>query len=101
MRKNGHHKSGNGHSRTPLYKSYVFRDKDPVIDELRTLAEQHFGHRIDGNVLTQIADDGGPTSGCMWAWFFGDTKRPQNPTIEAAGRAMGYQRVWKRMRSNR
>jgi len=28
---------------------------------------------------------------------FGETRKPQNATIEAAGRAMGYQRVWQKM----
>jgi hypothetical protein len=30
----------------------------------------------------------------MAAWFFGATKRPQNATLEAAGRALGMKRVW-------
>jgi hypothetical protein len=91
----------NGYGRPlPLYKSYVFRDKDPAIDELRTLAERHFGRRVNGHDLAQNTDDGGPSTSCMRGWFFGITKRPQNPTLEAAGRAMGYHRVWRRMRSN-
>jgi hypothetical protein len=32
------------------------------------------------------------------AWFLRTTKRPQNVTLEAAGRAMGYKRVWQKMR---
>jgi hypothetical protein len=94
---NGH---SNGHGHLPTYKSYVFKTKDPVIDELRTIAEQHYGRRINGKTLAEIAEDGGPSSGCMRGWFFGATKRPQNPTVEAAGRAMGFQRVWRRMRAN-
>jgi len=92
--------NGHGGPRMPIYKSYVFKTKDPVIDELRTLAEQHFGKRVTGNMLSEISKDGGPTASCMRGWFFGATKRPQNPTIEAAGRAMGYQRVWRRMKAN-
>jgi len=92
----------NGHgSRTPLYKSYVFKDKDPAIDELRTIVERHFGHRVTGSDLAEIEKDGGPSIGCMRGWFFRDTKRPQNPTLEAAGRAIGYERVWRRMGRNR
>ena len=93
-------KKANGHGRMPLYKSYVFKDKDPAIDELRTLVEKHFGHRVNNSALATITDDGGPSTNCMRAWFFGATLRPTNPTIEAAGRAMGYHRVWRRMRSN-
>ena len=34
------------------------------------------------------------------AWFEGKTKRPQNATLEAAGRALGYHRVWRRMKGD-
>ena len=87
----------NGSGRISLYKSYVFKDKDPVIDELRTLVESTYG-KLDAKSLTQIHEEGGPTVACMHQWFHGKTKRPQNPTIEAAGRAMGYQRIWRKMK---
>jgi len=80
-----------------LYKSYLFRSKDPVIDQLRTLIEDQTGERLNkGKVLRQIEKQGGPTASCMGGWFFGKTKRPNNCTIEAAGRALGYERVWKK-----
>ena len=90
-------KNGNGHHRTPIYKSYSFRTKDPVIDELRTMVEDHFGTRVNNKALTAITEEGGPSVACMHAWFYGETKRPQNPTVEAAGRAMGFKRKWVRM----
>lgn len=80
-----------------LYKSYVFKDKDPAIDKLRTLVQDTYGE-LNGRALRQIEQSGGPSFGCMNAWFFGDTKRPTNPTIEAAGRAMGFERRWVRMK---
>ena len=85
-----------------LYGAYVFRahEKDPSIDELRTKMEDHFGHRIKGKDLAFIHNDGGPSVSCMHQWFFGKTRRPTNAALEAAGRAMGYQRVWQRMRKN-
>jgi hypothetical protein len=89
-------KRGNGSLR--LYKAYNFRDKDPVIDQLRTMAEDTYGVKVNGKSLKQIEKGGGPSAACMRAWFFGTTRRPQNPTIEAAGRAMGFQRVWQRMK---
>jgi hypothetical protein len=88
----------NGSNSLPLYRSYVFKDKDPAIDEFRSLVEQHFGARVSHKYLVMIRGDGGPSIGAMQGWFFGGTKRPQNPTLEAAGRAMGYRRVWQRMR---
>jgi hypothetical protein len=83
-----------------IYKSYMFKDKDPAIDELRTVVQRANGgaNRITNKALTAIEHDGGPTSSCMRAWFFGVTKRPQNATLEAAGRALGYQRVWVRQK---
>ena len=87
----------NGHYVPPIYKSYMFRTKDPVIDELRTMCEDFFGRRVDHKSLAAITEAGGPSISCMNAWFFGKTKRPINPTIEAAGRAMGFKRKWVRM----
>lgn len=84
-----------------VYSAYVFKDQDPVIDQLRTLTEKHFGHSLSHKDVSQINRDGGPSSSCMRAWFNNKTKRPRNDTIEAAGRAMGYERSWRRMRANR
>ena len=87
-------KKTNGSHR--LYKAYLFRDKDPVIDELRTMVEGFYGKRVNNPDLKKIADSGGPTAGCMARWFFGATKRPQSATVEAAGRAIGFKRVWRK-----
>lgn len=85
----------------PVYRSYMFKDRDPAIDELRTMIEDHFGDRVNGKSLRQINEDGGPSTTCMVNWFFGATKRPQNATLEAAGRAMGYERVWRKQTTKR
>jgi len=76
------------------YGSYVFKDKDPSIDELRTVIEDHYGAKIHNALFVDIEALGGPASSTMYNWFFGDTLRPQNPTLEAAGRAIGYKRQW-------
>lgn len=86
-------KRGNGRGFI-TYKAYVFKDKDPVIDQLRTMAQRRYGSKLNYKSLRQIQDAGGPTVGCMVGWFFKDTRSPKNPTIEAAGRAMGKKRVW-------
>jgi hypothetical protein len=85
-----------------LYAAYVWKgDKDPAISQLRSMAESYYGvSKVTGKELAQNSKDGGPSATCMRAWFYGDTRRPQNTTIEAAGRAMGFERVWKRMRRN-
>jgi hypothetical protein len=82
-----------------LYKSYMFTNKDPVIDEMRTLMQDEFGRgKISNKALESVEEMGGPTPGTIRNWFYGDTKRPQNASIEAAGRAIGMKRVW--IRSN-
>ena len=88
------------------YKAYLFRDKDPVIDEMRTMIQKEMNgtypakdrDRALKHGIKEIADNGGPTYTAMRSWFFGKTRRPQSATIEAAGRALGYKRVWQRMR---
>lgn len=79
-----------------LYKSYVFRNKDPVVDELRTLVQDTHGS-VKSRVLTKIERDGGPSASAMWQWFHGKTKRPQSAAVEACGRALGYKRTWTKM----
>jgi hypothetical protein len=74
----------NGHG----YGAYTFRDKDPVIYQMQQM-------RGDTK-LSQIVKNGGPSAACMRSWFKPDgTRRPQNATIEAAGRALGKERVWR------
>jgi hypothetical protein len=77
-----------------IYRSYSFKTKDPAIDELRTIVESHFGHRVTNKDLREINEAGGPAAGTMASWFFRKTRRPQSATLEAAGRAIGYRRKW-------
>jgi DNA-binding phage protein len=65
-----------------IYKSYNFQDKDPIIDELRTVV----GH----TTYKQIEEDSGVTSQTLRAWFGGKTRRPQAATVNAVLRALGY-----------
>lgn len=73
---------------------YGAKEKDPAVDILRTVMEDVFGRRINGKDLKSVEIDGGPKAGTMRGWFFGKTRKPRNDTIEAAGRALGYRRVW-------
>lgn len=94
-------KKTNGTGRTlHVYRAYNFKDKDPVIDQLRGMVTDTYG-KVNGKALRIIQESGGPSSTCMRAWFFGGTKRPVNPTVEAAGRAMGYRREWVPMRGKK
>jgi len=78
------------------YNSYVFRTKDPVIDELRTLTQKEFG-TLTRRDLKAVEEGGGPKVGTTAGWFFGKVRRPQNPGIEAYGRTLGYHRPWTKM----
>ena len=70
------------------YGAYTFRDKDPVIYQIRQM--------MADTKPSHVAKAGGPSAACMRAWFNPEgTKRPQNATIEAAGRALGKERVWR------
>lgn len=73
-----------------VYKNYALdRDgQDPVVEEWRTI------QRESGLTLKQIRDISGVAVSTMKAWLTKKTKKPQNPTMEAAGRACGMKRVW-------
>lgn len=96
MATNGTKRKGKLHRTVSVYGSYTFKDKDPVIDEMRTLVADTHGD-VSWRTLKQIEDDGGPSTSCMANWFFKETKRPTNAAVEAAGRAMGKRRKWVNM----
>lgn len=82
-----------------LYKAYNFRTKDPVIDELRTIVQDHFKTRkLTGKLFKRMEEAGGPAAGTIYNWFSGDTLRPQSAALEAAGRSIGFERVWRKMK---
>jgi hypothetical protein len=66
------------------YKSYSFVDKDPIIDEIRTIYE------TSGVNYKWIEDRSGVTSTTLYAWFNGKTRKPQAATINAVLRVLGY-----------
>lgn len=66
------------------YKSYSFIDKDPIIDEVRTMVND------SGANYKWIEDHSGVTSSTLHAWFNGKTKKPQAATLNAVARALGY-----------
>jgi hypothetical protein len=66
------------------YKSYSFVDKDPIIDEIRTIVQQH------GTSYKDIHEHSGVSTGTLTAWFTGPTRKPQAATINAVVRSMGW-----------
>jgi hypothetical protein len=67
-----------------VYKSYNFVDKDPIIDEIRTIIEQ------ESATYEYIHLMSGVSTGTLTNWFSGPTKRPQAASINAVLRALGY-----------
>lgn len=70
--------------RVRLYKTYLFKDKDPVIDELRTIMQDSHASKYD------VAGASGVSVTCLTGWFGGPTRRPQHATVKAVAKALGY-----------
>ena len=66
-----------------LYKSYVFIDKDPVIDVMRTIVKD------SSKTYAQVEIASGVKAQTLRNWFGGDTKRPQFATVAAVARGLG------------
>lgn len=70
-----------------LYKTYEYK-YDPAIEQVIEL--------MDGSSMkaSQASDLSGVSTSTIRNWVKGKTRRPQNATIEAVGRAAGYGRKW-------
>lgn len=66
------------------YATYVFVDKDPVIDKLRTIVQD------SGETYKAVAERSGVSANTLTNWFNGATKRPQFASTMAVARALGY-----------
>jgi transcriptional regulator with XRE-family HTH domain len=66
------------------YKSYNFQDKDPIIDEVRTIVQ------ASGWTHKRIQEESGVTTVTLHNWFAGSTRKPQAATLNAVARALGY-----------
>jgi len=75
------------------YKTYRFKNKDPVIDELRTMVQGIAEVRgiSEVRLRNNIANDIGMSEATLWSWFNGPTKRPQYASVKAVVRALGYE----------
>ena len=66
------------------YKSYNFKEKDPIIDQLRTIIQD------EGASYKQLSVASGVSTSCLYGWFNGATRRPQHAPVMAIVRALGY-----------
>lgn len=77
-----------------LYRTYSFRDKDPIIDEVRTLVEEE-GLLKKLNIVHELS---GVSTSTLDNWFNGTTISPQNRTVSAVVTSLGYQRRFTKTR---
>lgn len=73
-----------------IYGSYSFVDKDPICYEVRDAIER------EALPVKDVAALSGVGASTIYNIMFGQTKRPQNATIEAIMRSLGYKRTWTR-----
>jgi hypothetical protein len=73
-----------------LLRTYRFIEKDPVVDELRTLVND-VGLSKKLTIVATLANLHPSTVKNL---FHGDTKRPQNATAMAIATCVGYTRKW-------
>ena len=66
------------------YKSYNFIDKDPIIDEVRSVFQE------SGVNYSWIEEHSGVCRMTLKNWFTGETRRPQAATINAVLRSLGF-----------
>ena len=73
------------------YKSYNFVDKDPMIDQVRTV--------IQDTKMTYktIAEASGVSALTIRKWLDGGTKKPQAATFNAVLRVCGYKLTIRQM----
>ena len=68
------------------YKTYLFKDKDPVIDLLRTII-----FKEKSMTVQEVKELSGVSSSTLTKWFYGETRRPQHATVKAVAIAIGYE----------
>ena len=74
-----------------MYDTYRFKDKDPVIDVVRTCV-QIFA-TLQGisfaKAIKALSKSSGVSESAMWNWFSGDTRMPRFATVVAVVHATG------------
>ncbi len=71
-----------------MYKTYKFRRQDPAIGQIKTMFLNADIKKVHLSEMSNVS------TSTIHNWFNGTTRRPQNATIEATGRALGFQRIW-------
>jgi hypothetical protein len=69
-----------------VYRTYSMIDKDPAIDKIRTIVQDEGLFKN----LTALGEISTVSQSTLNNWFHGDTKRPQNATMQAVLSSLGY-----------
>ena len=67
------------------YRTYVFVDKDPIIDKIRTVVED------SNESYNAIHAASGVSTTTLYNWFHGKTRRPQFATVNAVALALNHE----------
>lgn len=55
---------------------FALKDKDPMIDLIRSEVQAQYGSNMPRGTLTRISEKSGVSVSTLEAWFFGDTRHP-------------------------
>lgn len=80
--------------RVNVYRTYQFVDKDPVIDQIKTMLEDN-GLLQKQKIVHELS---GVSQSTLHNWFKGGTKRPQHATIAAVSSSLGYEMEFRKAR---
>lgn len=78
------------------YKTYRFKDKDPMIDKIRTVLQLEYpGSRKNGSTINYslASSHSGVSESTLRNWFEGETRRPQFASMCATARGAGHDLV--------
>jgi hypothetical protein len=67
------------------YRSYNFKDKDPIIDQIHTLIDD------SGLSIYDVSALSGVSYSAIYNWLYGDTMRPNHASTAAVIGGMGFE----------
>jgi transcriptional regulator with XRE-family HTH domain len=70
-----------------LYKSYKFKNYDPILDEVDKVMF------LDGMTRAEVSEASGVSTSTLYNWSRKKTRRPSATTINATLHALGYELV--------
>ena len=72
------------------YKSYAFKDHDPILDQIDRLYELSSNAYGTGPMsMAQVENKSGVTASTLRNWRDRKTRRPQFATVKAVAKALG------------